>query len=60
MWDFAQTLPKRLLLFLLKRTIGPFLVNELDVDNLDLDFSLGTSQVRRAIPSFGSPPKQVS
>lgn len=35
-WDFTQTLQKRLLKFLLKRTVGQFLRYELDTSQLDV------------------------
>jgi hypothetical protein len=40
-WSIPLTIQKRLFKFLLKKAIGQFLFNELDVDNLDVQVGNG-------------------
>ncbi|ORX90696.1 hypothetical protein K493DRAFT_339837 [Basidiobolus meristosporus CBS 931.73] len=45
-WTLPSTLQKRLVKFLLKRAIGQFLLEELDLDNLDVQLGTGYVQLK--------------
>ncbi|KAK9696351.1 autophagy- protein 2, partial [Basidiobolus ranarum] len=45
-WTLPSTLQKRLVKFLLKRAIGQFLLEELDLDNLDVQLGTGFVQLK--------------
>ncbi|KAK9721882.1 autophagy- protein 2 [Basidiobolus ranarum] len=45
-WTLPATLQKRLVKFLLKRAIGQFLLEELDIDNLDIQLGTGFVQLK--------------